>query len=151
MSTFWSEDNYRAYKVLFRFSHFLSPSPLWAEDSIWDIHQPPAGQSPCRDRWPWEDRGQCDGWPDHGGWPGWPWLPPPQDAVLPVHQSGSQRAKREGHWMDCPRTEELRGGRHKTSHAKLALCCVFFFFFSYPMLRFLLTLTVPPGIHRPWW
>lgn len=87
------------------------PLLLWAEDSVWDVHQPPAGQNPRGDGRPWEDRGQRDGWPDHGGWPGRPRVPPPQDAVLPVHQSSSRRAEREGSWMHCPRTEELRGGR----------------------------------------
>lgn len=101
--------------LIFSWSHF--PSPLWAEDSVWDVHQPPAGQNPRRDGWPREDRGQCDGWPDHGGWLGWPRVPPPQDTVLPVHQSGSQRAEREGHWMHCPGTEELRGGRRTRDHS----------------------------------
>lgn len=94
----------------------LLPS-LWAEDSVWDVHQPPAGQNPRRDGRPWEDRGQRDGWPDHGGWPGRPWVPPPQDAVLPVHQPGSRRAEWEGCWMRCPRTEELRGGRRTRDHS----------------------------------
>lgn len=39
---------------------------LRAEDSIWDLHQPSAGQNVCWDRWPWEDRVQYVGRPDHG-------------------------------------------------------------------------------------
>ncbi len=88
---FWSlYFNYFVW-LLFHLLFSLSvPLPsVWAEDSVWDVHQPPAGQNPSRDGRPWEDRGQRDGWPDHGGWPGRPWVPAPQDAVLPIYQSGS--------------------------------------------------------------
>lgn len=81
-------------------------SSLWAEDSLWDVHQPPAGQTPSGDRRSWEDWSQRDGKPDHGGRVGRPRVSPPQDAVLTVHQSGSKRVKREGH-----RTEELSEGK----------------------------------------
>lgn len=138
-------------------SHFPPSLPsLWAEDSVWNIHQPSAGQNPRRDGWPWEDRGQRDGWPDHGGWPVRPRVPPPQDTVLPVHQSGSRRAEREGR---CPGTEELKGGRrtrdHKTTslQAKLTQSSNIFFFFMFCVLGS----SVPPDrhflprIYQPWW
>lgn len=92
---------------------FLRPS-LWAEDSVWDLHQPPAGQDPCRDGRPWEDRGERDGRPDPGGWPGRPWMPLAQDPVFSVHQPGARRAERQGSRVHCPRTEELRGGGRRS-------------------------------------
>lgn len=88
----------------------LSSHPLclfWAEDQVWDLHQPPAGQNPRRDGWPGEDRSQRTGRSHHGG----PRMPPPQDAVIPFHQPGSQWGQREDR---C--TEELRGHRRTRDH-----------------------------------
>lgn len=82
------------------------PYLFWAEDQIWDLHQPSSGQNPCRDGWLGEDWSQCTGRSHHRG----PRVPPPQDAVIPVHQSGSQRAQREDR---C--SEELRGHPRTTA------------------------------------
>lgn len=86
---------------------------LRAEDSIWDLHQPSSGQNLCWDRWPWEDRGQRDGGPHHGRRAGRPRVPPPEDAVVPVHQSGPQWAEWEGCWKHCPGIQVLKGGSRK--------------------------------------
>lgn len=88
------------------FSHL--PCLFWAEDQVWDLHQPPPGQNPRRDGRPGKDRSQRAGWSHHWG----PRVPPPQDPVITVHQSGSQWAQ----WEDrC--TEELRGHRRTRGHS----------------------------------